>query len=812
MAGVYASAVATTILQLKEVPPRPPTFDGAICLFDRQQGEAEIRQVLGQYGPITSCELDVVPPGKTAVVRFATHAAARAARAAGPWAGLCGGVDMLYNERSYDGRDGDENGRESDSGRGWCCFEGAVSDELLARLRSYPKLRTVLDTLPPKMLSLASDRPATPVVSEETSLAIREETVIERIRRATFTGAGDKETVPDLYRAYVASIVGALQNTLGDIAAAQEGPAETEALPPLPVLALPPLPPPPPRLADGQLVLMLAPGTEKQQWLSGGEGARHLAIVGGSSEGGSADGVALQSASFILSEQRAELSWDALSHIVLPLPPGLAASFADAREAQEASLRRDIELLRSLRSCGQRGVAVDKPLLERLQRAAPPMAEIASALKGWSASRRAAALEQSALEGVGAELLRSSALGSRPQYAVGQPLMVRVAAGRWSDGRVSRLRTDGQHDIRLSGPAADHSEHLSLLHPWNHAPCELPLTAFDEMRRWYVDCLRVQHSHLLDAISGRRLDVLQQCVAIDVEAADNLTGVRDAASLVVSLHAVHVEWCIHGHAGRSATILMTGRPAAGKTSLLSQVIVHSLDSADSEGLVPILIRVQLLQTQLLESDNARTFSSLWNWADAYLYLEHGESNPALYHMLRQAMMARRALLMIDGLDEGGAMRDEIERHVAEVLALQGHTLLCTSRPDGLDAARFANFGKLHLAPLSADQQQQALEQRLGAERAAALRPYLERVPLDSETGQRITSNPLMLSMVASIFELREGLRMPETVVETYELATSAMLARAGASDAGLTPLLQAVFFEAQCAQTRVITLRHLDGA
>ena len=54
--------------------------------------------------------------------------------------------------------------------------------------------------------------------------------------------------------------------------------------------------------------------------------------------------------------------------------------------------------------------------------------------------------------------------------------------------------------------------------------------------------------------------------------------------------------------------------------------------------------------------------------------------------------------------------------------------------------------------------------------------------------------------------------MPETVVETYELATSAMLARAGASDAGLTPLLQAVFFEAQCAQTRVITLRHLDGA
>ena len=39
-------------------------------------------------------------------------------------------------------------------------------------------------------------------------------------------------------------------------------------------------------------------------------------------------------------------------------------------------------------------------------------------------------------------------------------------------------------------------------------------------------------------------------------------------------------------------------------------------------------------------------------------------------MLRQAMMARRALLLIDGLDEGGRKRAEIERHVAEVLAPQ----------------------------------------------------------------------------------------------------------------------------------------------
>ena len=79
-------------------------------------------------------------------------------------------------------------------------------------------------------------------------------------------------------------------------------------------------------------------------------------------------------------------------------------------------------------------------------------------------------------------------------------------------------------------------------------------------------------------------------------------------------------------------------------------------------------------------------------------------------MLRQAMMARRVLLLIDGLDEGGANRTEIERHVAEVLAPQGHVMLCTSRPAGLTVARFTGFCRLKLAPLSEAQQLEALQQ------------------------------------------------------------------------------------------------------
>ena len=85
--------------------------------------------------------------------------------------------------------------------------------------------------------------------------------------------------------------------------------------------------------------------------------------------------------------------------------------------------------------------------------------------------------------------------------------------------------------------------------------------------------------------------------------------------------------------------------------------------------------------------------------------------------------------------------------------------------------------------------------------------------MDEQTQERITANPLMLSMVASIFELRSGLEMPETVVDLYKQATGAMLGRAGGGSAvELAPLLQAIFFEAQSSETRVIKEKHLRAA
>eukprot|EP00966_Prymnesium_polylepis_P014715 340101-Prymnesium_polylepis.1 len=136
------------------------------------------------------------------------------------------------------------------------------------------------------------------------------------------------------------------------------------------------------------------------------------------------------------------------------------------------------------------------------------------------------------------------------------------------------------------------------------------------------------------------------------------------------------------------------------------------------------------------------FRNSWNWLDAYLRLEYSE-NIAVYKMLRQALMARRALILLDGLDEGGTARDEIERHVTEVLARQGHIMLITSRPAGVPEQLFKSFVWLSLKPLTESQQAQAVRQRVKRQAPDLIRYLNNKVPKD-ENGLRVTANPLML--------------------------------------------------------------------
>ena len=72
-------------------------------MFDVREGadEATVRTALSEHGELLSCAF----VAGLWSARFATHAMAEAAVAAGEWAGLPGAVVVLaYNDRAYDER------------------------------------------------------------------------------------------------------------------------------------------------------------------------------------------------------------------------------------------------------------------------------------------------------------------------------------------------------------------------------------------------------------------------------------------------------------------------------------------------------------------------------------------------------------------------------------------------------------------------------------------------------------------------------------------------------------------------------------
>ena len=130
-----------------------------------------------------------------------------------------------------------------------------------------------------------------------------------------------------------------------------------------------------------------------------------------------------------------------------------------------------------------------------------------------------------------------------------------------------------EHQLRIEGGG----NVSAALHPWNHAPRELPGDAFEQLREWWAQSLRAQHSHILDALTGKRLDALEQCVAIDVKGGEELLGDRhDVRGLSEWLHSMHKKQCMGGATDKPNAALLTAPPAAGKTTMISQAISNRL--------------------------------------------------------------------------------------------------------------------------------------------------------------------------------------------------------------------------------------------
>lgn len=298
-----------------------------------------------------------------------------------------------------------------------------------------------------------------------------------------------------------------------------------------------------------------------------------------------------------------------------------------------------------------------------------------------------------------------------------------------------------------------------------------------------------------------------------------------------------------GELTTKTSLLLTAGAAAGKTCLVAQTVLHVLRNQDS-GILPIVVKVHQLQRQLQIEAHADMFENAWNWVDAYLQLVHGASSE-LYRCLMQAMRSRRTLLILDGIDEGGYKRADIEAHILDVLAVQKHTLLVTSRPVGLQMARFStHFFCMRICPLSDEQQEQLVKLRAPNDCKPLLGEYIRGKLSCNASGVRITSNPLILSTAICLFQEQNSARdeerqatttlvsldadaqvpgLPQTLTAIYEAASKRMLHRVEREDSKkaddlattmpqLPLLLQESLFQAHIVQQRALEQENILAA
>ena len=142
-------------------------------------------------------------------------------------------------------------------------------------------------------------------------------------------------------------------------------------------------------------------------------------------------------------------------------------------------------------------------------------------------------------------------------YAKEQHLNVLVK-NKWRDVVVHDADMSNTHSLR------DELQQMfeATLTPWNHAPRQLPEVDFKALTKRNVASLRAQHATIVDALSGKRLDVFDQCVPIEVAATGEakpdpaLSAIKDVGDLHGFLAKVYAERC-NGQAKQRACILMT---------------------------------------------------------------------------------------------------------------------------------------------------------------------------------------------------------------------------------------------------------------
>jgi hypothetical protein len=198
--------------------------------------------------------------------------------------------------------------------------------------------------------------------------------------------------------------------------------------------------------------------------------------------------------------------------------------------------------------------------------------------------------------------------------------------------------------------------------------------------------------------------------------------------------------------GRGALIL--AGPACGKTTTLKQAVMVILRDPRFKGLVPIFIRTVELPPFLVASPLPIDV------LDAYIASKYPR-NTGTFKYLRQAMLERRLLVLLDGFDEAGSKQSLTEEFLRDQLLGQGFAVLFTSRYTGFIASGLdldESFSQYEIKNLGAQQHHDMAHSQLTQEQAEVFLGAFRLKATDDAAFKEVGDSVHTYSMLIALFK------------------------------------------------------------
>lgn len=365
----------------------------------------------------------------------------------------------------------------------------------------------------------------------------------------------------------------------------------------------------------------------------------------------------------------------------------------------------------------------------------------------------------------------------------------------------------------------------------------------DKERENYRSRAQLEHGTTQNPITGQELDVLSQCVNLEINdgsGANNLIGDDQAYERILACYqavlpvgtkvwfaaqgdrakrqrqgtivrvnredATNITFDVsydddaHGETKtkkelevpRSKLVtkptLIIGDPAAGKTTFCKQLLSFVMRNDAYKFIVPVIIRViELVQfrnefnqgqcTTNVTPRATRIREPKKDMIAQFLYLTRSQYE---YQLFLQARDQGRLLVILDGYDESDRDLERNLRQEIQAVYLDEVMLVVTSRyMAGLDNLQeLGQFRKMGVRTLNEHQQKDVVRRQVGDDVSAAeLFNQIQATPALAV----MAKNPLMLSVMVSIFNSRRGQHALLNRARVYESALESMFKRLDAT-------------------------------